>query len=97
MYNHNYALKLNRNTTMCHTHSYMIASSERSIVRLWQVLKQTFMRSTKVCTIHCGIVHRFVHSLYDVWSVELQVQFRHLLPQLGVPQLHTSNQFLLLQ
>ena len=34
---------------------------------------------TEVCDISCGIVHRFIHNLYDVWSV----QFRHLLAQLG--------------
>lgn len=37
---------------------------------------------TEVCDISCGIVHRFIHNLYDVWSV----QFRHLLAQLGVRQ-----------
>ena len=35
---------------------------------------------TEVCDISCGIVHRFIHNLYDVWSV----RFRHLLAQLGV-------------
>ena len=67
-----------------HTHKYGKTSSESSIVGLWQILKQRFTKSTKI---HWKIVCWFIRNLYNVWSVELQVQFRHLPPQLGVTQL----------
>ena len=68
-------------------HTRFYRSSESSIVRLWEVLKQRFTESTKICNSHCGIVCRFIHNLHGVWSVELHVQFRYLLPQCGEPQL----------
>ena len=52
-------------------------------------LQAGFTELIKVCRF-CGIVNRFVqiiHCLLGVQFLKLQVQFRHLLPQLGVPQL----------
>ena len=69
-----------------HTHKYGKTSSESSIVRLWQTLKQRLTKSTKIC-FRWKIVCRFIRNLYGVWPVELQVQFRHLPRQFGVPQL----------
>ena len=50
------------------------------------VLKQRFTKSTKVLFC-CKIVCWFIRNFHNVSSVELQVQFRHLLPQLDVSQL----------
>ena len=44
------------------------------------IFKQRFTGLIEVCISHPGgIIH--------IWCVKIQVQFRHLLPQLGVPQL----------
>ena len=76
-------IKPGRNTASCY---FRKTSSESSIVGLWEILKQRFTKSTKIC-LCCKIICRFICNFYNVWSVELQVQFRHLLPQLDVPQL----------
>ena len=70
----------------CHTHKNRKTSSESFIVGLWEVLKQRFTKSTKLCFC-CKIVCRFIRSLLDISSVGLHVEFRHLLPQFGGPQL----------
>ena len=75
-----------QNTTSFHIQNFSKTSSESSIVGLWQVLKQRFTKTTKVLFC-CKIVCRYIRNFHNVSSVELQVQFRHLLPQLGVSQL----------
>ena len=64
-------------------------SSETTVGGVQQVFKPGF---TKLIKVHrfCRIVYRIVqiiHHLLGVQFVKLQVQFRHLLPQLGVPHL----------
>ena len=66
---------------VCQASLCRVACSESSIIRSWQVLKKRFTESASRL---CGIAHRFIHPLYDVWSAELQVQF---CPQISAPQL----------
>ena len=58
---------------------------------LWKFLKQWLTKLIKVsrfCAISCKILQIIFCLLCGlVQFLELQVQFRHLLPQLGVPQL----------
>ena len=57
--------------------------------RLEQVFKPRFTQLIIIFRL-CQIISRIVqiiHCLLGVQFLELQVQFRHLLPQLGVPQL----------
>ena len=57
---------------------------------LWQVIKQRFTEPIKPPRF-CGIVDWVIFILlgvqFLVQYLELHVHFRHLLPQLGVPQL----------
>ena len=57
--------------------------------RLWWVIKQWFTKLIKPHKLY-GIICKFVQILFCLLGAqffELQVQFRCLLPQLGVPQL----------
>ena len=53
---------------------------------LWQVFKPGFTKLIKVCRF-CGINNRIFYCLLGVQFLDLEVWFRHLLLQLGVPQL----------
>ena len=73
-----------------------VQRSDNTVGGWKQVFKQRFTKLIKVCCI--GIFDRIVQIVLCLFGVqflahfcvqflELQVEFRHLLPQLGVPQL----------
>ena len=83
-FTNNYVIEARYRSTATQLRNKTETCSESTIVRLWQVLKQWFTESTKIC-FRLQDCLQVVCSLLDILSVGLEVQFRHL-PQLGGPQ-----------
>ena len=55
-------------------------------IRLWLFIKKRFTKLVVFFGFH-EVVDRVLRNIHSLIKIELQFQFRHLLPQLGVPHL----------